>query len=67
MWGRKRRHAEQSADVLAAQAAQQQTEDIIAHVDSEEAELIQIVTRLAHRSSANHFGEALELAMEKRR
>lgn len=67
MWGRKRRQQAQEADVLAARAAQDHADAVIAHVDAQEPEVAQIVTRLQTRGRANHFGEALQLAMEKRR
>lgn len=67
MWRLKKKVREQhAASINDARESQARTEAVIAHLDSQEPEIEEIVTRLQHRERANHFGEALMLAMERR-
>lgn len=67
MWGSRKRSEEHTAEVVAARQAQDHADAVIRHVDSQDPEVKQLVTRLRTRERQNHFGEALMIAMEKRR
>ena len=67
MWGLKKKKAIQAAkEIDIARAQQDRAERVIAHVDSQETEVTEIVTRLQRRERLNHFGEALMIAMERK-
>lgn len=67
MWGRKGKIDKAvTAEVAIAIKEQNHADAVIAYVDSQEAEVTDIVTRLETRQRRNNFGEALEQAMQRR-
>jgi len=68
MWGRSKvKRTQQLAEIAVARAAQDRADAVIAHVESQDEEISQIVHRLERREKANNFGASLMKAMEKRR
>lgn len=68
MWGRrKRRAAEQVDSIRAAKVAQARADQVLRRVAAQQPEVDERVGRLKRTELRNGFGEALELAMERRK
>lgn len=65
MWGL-RSKPDQDEELKTAKAGQELAEAVIARLDSQAQEVTDIVSRLQKRERRNNFGEALQVAMERR-
>ena len=65
-WNKKKEQDAHNARVQSALHSQDFADSVIAKVESQEIEVVQVVDRLETRARRNHFGEALELAMQRK-
>lgn len=64
MWGRKRK-PEEAQHLAQAREDVRHADAVIAHIESHDKEITQIVNRLQRREQRNNFGESLIQAMRR--